>query len=286
MLSAFHPSLPGTASWRMPWLLRGTLAWHVLALVAWLWQPSQWPWALAAVVLNHGLLTALTLWPRGGLLGPNVRRLPAASVARREVALTIDDGPDPQVTPQVLDLLDQAGIKATFFCVGQTVLAYPDLARAIVRRGHELQNHSATHRHHFSLLGLGGYAREVGRAQDVIEQVTGSRPTCFRAPAGFRNCFLDPVLFRHGLHLVSWTRRGFDTRDGTAAQVLKRLTQGLAPGDILLLHDGHAGHTATGQALILAVLPPLLARGAAEGLRWVRLGDALAPRLASPVALP
>jgi peptidoglycan-N-acetylglucosamine deacetylase len=265
----------------MPWLLRASLAWHGLALAGVLARPDLWLWAVGAVVANHGLLSLATLWPTGDWLGPNVTRLPPRSVARREVALTIDDGPNPEVTPQVLDLLDAAGVQATFFCIAQAVAKHPALAREIVQRGHELQNHSAAHRHTFSLLGPAGYAREVARAQQLITDNTGARPRYFRAPAGFRNCFLDPVLHRLNLRLVSWTRRGFDTRNGEPGPVLARLCRGLAAGDILLLHDGHVGHTPEGQPLILAVLPSLLARCAAAGLRPVRLSDALAPRAVS-----
>lgn len=106
--------------------------------------------------------------------------------------------------------------------------------------------------------------------------MTGQRPTCFRAPAGLRNPFLAPVLHRLGLSLVSWTRRGFDTRESDPATVLARLTHGLRAGDILLLHDGHAARTTAGRAVLLEVLPPLLSRLRAEGLRTVTLPEALA----------
>jgi peptidoglycan/xylan/chitin deacetylase (PgdA/CDA1 family) len=217
------------------------------------------------------------LWPRSRWFGPNLARLPAGATERRELVLTIDDGPDPDVTPAVLDALDAAGAKATFFCIADRVAAHPALAREIVRRGHDIQNHTASHRHHFSLLGPRGYADELGRAQDIIESVTGQQPRYFRAPAGFRNPFIAPVLARLGLTLVSWTRRGFDTREADAGRVLDRLSRGLAAGDILLLHDGHARRTAAGQPVILDVLPPLLERCRAAGLSAVRLSDAVAP---------
>ena len=266
---------PAPVAWCMPLLLRLTLACHLLAVGVALWYPTWAAWALAGVVVNHLVLTAAVLWPRGAWLGPNLVRLPTASVQRGEIAITIDDGPDPAVTPQVLDQLDRAGARATFFCIAEQVARHPALAREILARGHDLQNHTATHRHTFSLLGPRGTAVELQRAQQLILQVTGHRPTCFRAPAGFRNCFLDPVLHRLGLRLVSWTRRGFDTREADPQRVLVRLTRGLAAGDILLLHDGHASRTADGQAVILAVLPALLARCADAGLRTVTLGAAL-----------
>ena len=251
-------------------------AWHLLALAAAVLVPGAVLWALGAIVLNHLVITAAGLTPRSTLLGRNISRLPAAAVARAEVAITIDDGPDPEVTPAVLDMLDATGQKATFFCIAERVAAHPALAREIVARGHSIQNHTARHRHDFSLLGPKAYREELGRAQRILAQVTGQSPSCFRAPAGFRNMFLAPVLQRMGLTLVSWTRRGFDTREADAQRVLERLTRGLAAGDILLLHDGNAARSPQGQPVVLEVLPQLLARLQGLGLRSVTLPQGLA----------
>jgi len=253
-----------------------SIAWHLLAATAALLVPGAAPWALGAIVLNHVVITAAGLTPRSTLLGRNISRLPDAAAARGEVAITIDDGPDPEVTPAVLDLLDAAGQKATFFCIAQRVAEHPELAREIIARGHSIQNHTAQHRHDFSLLGPRAYAQELERAQRILAQVTGHAPSCFRAPAGFRNMFLAPVLQRMGLTLVSWTRRGFDTREADAQRVLERLTRGLAAGDILLLHDGNAARSAQGQPVVLDVLPALLARLSSQGLRSVTLPQGLA----------
>jgi peptidoglycan/xylan/chitin deacetylase (PgdA/CDA1 family) len=261
--------------WPLPPLLHASAALHLGALVALLTAPAHWPWALAALALNHAVLTACGLWPRSTLLGANLVRLPSAAVARREVALTIDDGPDPVVTPAVLDLLDAVGAKATFFCIADHAAAHPDLLHEIRRRGHSVQNHSQHHRHTFSLLGPRGFAREIDAAQATFTTLTGEAPTLFRAPAGLRNPFLAPVLHRRGLMLASWTRRGYDTRTTDPQQVLDRLTRGLAAGDILLLHDGHAARLADGRAVSLAVLPPLLEAFRQAGLRAVTLPEAL-----------
>jgi len=191
------------------------------------------------------------------------------------VAITIDDGPDPDITPQVLALLDEYSIKATFFCVGQKVERHADLAREMVRRGHAIENHSQQHRHNFSLLGPRGLANEIRHAQESITAVTGTRPLFFRAPAGLRNPFLDPVLSHLGLQLASWTRRGFDTVSQDAEAVLGKLTRDLGGGDILLLHDGHAGRTPSGRPVILEVLPHLLTAVAMAKLRPITLRAAL-----------
>jgi peptidoglycan/xylan/chitin deacetylase (PgdA/CDA1 family) len=215
------------------------------------------------------------MWPRSRLLGPNWTALPVAAAARNEIAITIDDGPDPEVTPKVLDILDRHGARATFFCVGSKAEAHPELCREIVRRGHAVENHSASHAWHFALLGLRGMRREVAAAQQTLQAATGQTPLFFRAPAGIRNPFVDAVLCQNGLQLVSWTRRSFDTREQDPRVALRRLTRGLGRGDILLLHDGGAARTAAGRPVILEVLPALLAAADRAGLKPVTLRSVL-----------
>lgn len=262
--------------WHANPLVRASLALHGLALAAAVAAPALWPWALAVVVANHALLAGVGLWPRSHWLGPNWSRLPAAAAARSEFALTIDDGPDPQVTPQVLDLLDRYGARATFFCIGDKAARYPELCREIVRRGHAVENHSQHHRHHFSVMGPRGMTREIQAAQDTLTAITGQRPLFFRAPAGLRNPFLDPLLTRMDLRLASWSVRGFDTRVGDAQQVTHKLLNGLKAGAIVLLHDGNAARTPGGIPVILEVLPAVLACAAAARLKPVTLPEALA----------
>jgi peptidoglycan/xylan/chitin deacetylase (PgdA/CDA1 family) len=252
-----------------------TAALHVGAAAGVIARPDLWPWMLGSVVANHIVLTAAGLWPRSKLLGPNWTSLPAERAARGEVAITIDDGPDPDVTPQVLAQLEQHRAHATFFCVGERVLRHAELARDIIRRGHSIENHSQRHRHNFSLLGPRGMQAEITHAQDAIHSITGIRPQFFRAPAGLRNPFLDPVLTRMNLQLASWTRRGFDTVNANPDAVLARLTGKLAPGDILLLHDGNAARDARGRPVILEVLPRLLQALSAKNLKAVTLPSVL-----------
>lgn len=247
---------------------------HAGALVATAIDPPLWPWTVGAVAANHVILTAAGLWPRSRLLGPNWTRLPSASGARREVAITIDDGPDPEVTPRVLAQLAAHGARATFFCVGERVERHAGLARDILRQGHTIENHSQRHRHNFSLLGPGGMKAEIAQAQDTITRITGSRPGFFRAPAGLRNPFLDPVLKGLDLRLASWTRRGFDTVNRDPAAVFRRLATGVRGGDILLLHDGNAARGASGTPVILDVLPRLLEALRARDLTPVTLREA------------
>jgi peptidoglycan/xylan/chitin deacetylase (PgdA/CDA1 family) len=263
------------ARWMPSPLLYASGAVHLGAAVSALAVPRTWPWALGAVVANHVALAAAGLWPRSQLLGPNWTRLPAQVGITAGVALTIDDGPEPDVTPQVLAQLEEYRACATFFCVGERVLRFADLAQEIIRRGHVIENHSQRHRHNFSLLGPKGMSTEISHAQESIFRVTGSRPKFFRAPAGLRNPFLDPVLARLNLRLASWTRRGFDTISRNPDAVFQRLANPLQTGDILLLHDGHAARSRSGKPVILEVLPRLLEALKSAGLTPVTLRSAL-----------
>ena len=263
-------------NWQPTLLIRASILLHVLAVIAVIAAPTEWRWALGAVLANHALLTVVGLWPRSNWLGSNWTALPAAASARNEIALTIDDGPDPIVTPQVLDMLERHGAQATFFCVGEKAARYPNLCREIVRRGHAVENHSQHHRHTFALMGYSGFLRELQSAQDTLTTITGQAPQFFRTPAGIRNPLLDPVLARLGLRLASWSARGFDTRIGDVARVKKSMLRGLRAGAILLLHDGNAARTPDGVAVILDVLPTVLAAASAANLRCVTLRQALA----------
>jgi len=118
-------------------------------------------------------------------------------------------------------------------------------------------------------------AAEIARAQECIARVTGESPRFFRAPAGLRNPFLEPILRHLKLQLVSWTRRGFDTVNADADDVYRRLSQSLVDGDILLLHDGHAARARTGTPVILEVLPRLLETLRRRQLQPVSLRAAL-----------
>ncbi|HEY7216072.1 MAG TPA: polysaccharide deacetylase family protein [Thermoanaerobaculia bacterium] len=254
-------------AYRPPALLAGSLGLHAAGVLTLAAAPGYWLTVAGALAANHVVLAAASLSPRSRWVGPNLVRLPEDASRRGEVALTFDDGPDPDVTPRVLDLLDAAGAHATFFCIGRRAAAYRDLTAEIVRRGHRIENHSHTHPHLFACYPWGALRREVERAQEAIAETAGSPPRLFRAPAGLRNPLLDGVLHRAGLRLVSWTRRGFDAVGRNPRAVARRLLRGLAAGDILLLHDGSTLRERGGNRQVLEVLPRVLDALAARGLR-------------------
>ncbi|WGF86681.1 polysaccharide deacetylase family protein [Marinivivus vitaminiproducens] len=270
-----RPAPRAVRRWHPSPAIAASLLLHGSALLAFLAWPRHWPALLAVLIANHAVLTAYGMIPRSGALGPNITRLPRAWAARGAVALTFDDGPDPAVTPAVLDLLDRHGAKATFFCIGERVESAPDLARTIRRRGHDIANHTHRHPYGFAAFGPWRTRREIERAGHAIRAATGRPATLFRAPMGLRSPLLDPVLSWTGYRLVSWSGRGLDGVDGRADKVLRRLGRNLRPGAILLLHDGNSAWTSDGKPVVLEVLPRLLAIMAERRLRSVTLGEAL-----------
>jgi peptidoglycan-N-acetylglucosamine deacetylase len=264
-------------AWRAGPALRISAVLHAAAAAGAVARPESWPALLSLVAVNHLVLLGAGLAPRSSLLGPNLTRLPTPSAQRCEVALTFDDGPDPAITPKVLELLGHHGARATFFCVGERAAAHPGLVREIVRNGHCVENHSYRHSTAFGWYGWSRLTREIHQAQDILAEVSGTVPRFFRAPFGMRSPLLDPALARAGLQLVSWTQRGYDAVDGNAERVLVRLTRGLAAGSILLMHDGIATRATLRTPAALTLLPRLLELLSARELRAVTLREACGP---------
>ena len=213
--------------------LRLGLLFAAHAFAAWLWVGAGWPAGLAAGLACAAYWAWVTFRPRSGGFGPVLTRSAEGRV------LTIDDGPDPEDTPRLLDLLDLHDRKAVFFVIGDQVRRFPELAREIARRGHELGNHTMTHPQ-ASMWGLGPWRtrREIVDCQRAIEEVTGTSPRWFRAPVGHRNLFTHPFAAELGLEVVAWTRRGFDTVERDLGKILAALYTDPRPDDVLLLHEG------------------------------------------------
>jgi peptidoglycan/xylan/chitin deacetylase (PgdA/CDA1 family) len=254
---------------------------HGFALLGASMWPATWPWIVGAVAANHVVLTAVGLQPRSAMLGPNLVRLPPPAAERRQIALTFDDGPDPVVTQLVLDLLDRYGAKASFFCIGRRAAAHPALVREILRRGHDVENHSDNHPMTFACLPPSALTREIAAAQSRLADIVGIAPRFFRPPMGFRSPLLDPTLARLGLRHVSWSRRGYDAVRGDAARVFSRLIMKLTAGEILLLHDGQPSRGGIQPPIVLDVLPRLLERLSAAGFRGTSLTLGLAEAAAA-----
>lgn len=226
--------------------------------------------ALAGLALEATLATAGVLAPSLGVFGTVHTRGPAE---RAELALTFDDGPNPDTTPRVLALLAEHGARATFFVVGAKALAHPALVRAITAAGHAIGVHGHVHDPLYALRSARFVERDLARACAAVERATGVAPRLFRPPIGFVSGAVAVAAERRGLTLVGWSVRTLDGFSGTAPErVLARATAALERGAILLLHDAAARDDRVPPGL--AVLPELLARVRQRGLEPVTV-DAL-----------
>jgi peptidoglycan/xylan/chitin deacetylase (PgdA/CDA1 family) len=224
---------------------------------------------LSTVAIAGAGVGAAHALPAAAFLTPVRRCLPRLSGVGDpgHVALTFDDGPHPRSTPHFLRMLDDHGIRATFFVLGSELANAPSLGRDIVDAGHEIAVHGWEHR---CLLQLGARAtyEELARTRNLIEDVTGQRPRWLRAPYGV---FSTPALVaarRLGLAPVLWTCWGFDwTARSTGHSVLKTVTRGLRGGGTILLHDSDVAASSGAWQATLEALPPLFALCHRQGLR-------------------
>ncbi|MRG94778.1 polysaccharide deacetylase family protein [Polyangium spumosum] len=190
----------------------------------------------------------------------------------RGVALTFDDGPSPEHTPKVLDLLDRANVKATFFVIGKKAEAHPELVREIVARGHALGSHGHAHPRAFAMLGTSAVRADIERSLVVLEKITGRRTTLFRPPIGHTNPRIAKVVDELGLTVVGWSVRALDgLATADPAKVAARVARGLEDGAIVLLHDAAERETHTPASL--GALPRILEAMRARNLDGVVVTD-------------
>jgi len=211
-------------------------------------------WIVAALYATGTLATLfLLLHPRNQWLVAN-RSQVESSDSRRCVGLTFDDGPSEEMTPRLLDILREKGVKATFFLVGREAERHPDLVRRLRDEGHVIGNHTFSHPPLFCFLTPSRLRMEIERTQEVLARLTGRRPRLFRSPVGLRHPFLAQTLEEVGVEYISWQLRTFDTypqgREALRARVLGRIN----PGDIVLMHD----RPARGTSAMLSALPEVI----------------------------
>ena len=201
----------------------------------------------------------------------SVRRGPRAA---RRLALTFDDGPDPVHTPKVLDLLHDAGARATFFVVGARAARAPDLVREMVARGHEVENHTWSHANLW-LCGPRRTEQEIARAHELIADLAGRPPRFFRPPWGMVNLAVFPTLQRLGTPCVLWSVQPEGLRPVEPPVIASRVLRGIGPGAIVDLHDAPGVRGAPGR--LLEALPPMLEGLSVGGYACVPLAELLAP---------
>lgn len=221
--------------------------------------------ALAAAVLLRGRARAAafavheilrlgpTLIRNSDLNGPVARRF---RTEKQEVWLTIDDGPDPEQTPRLLELLAEADARASFFVVGEKVDWNRALCRQIVEGGHTLENHTYSHPSGlFWAMPCCAIRSEIARCSHAIRVAAGVSPSWFRSPAGLTNACVHPVAARSWLRVAGWSACGLDGLPGADPEdVVARILRGLEPGAILLVHEGPGRRSAETLRLLLEEL--------------------------------
>ena len=188
------------------------------------------------------------------------------------IALTFDDGPNPAVTPALLDLLDRHQARATFFVTGQHVRAFPALAKEIVERGHTIGNHTETHRR-LVFCSPARIRSEMEQCDEAIETATGRKTRWMRPPFGFRGPQLHgAVRQRGGAGVVMWSRSAWDWRNVSQENVIENLRSARG-GDIVLMHDGDFRVPEGDRRHTVAALEYWIPRWKDAGLRFVTLDD-------------
>jgi len=247
------------------------------------------PWLLAAPAFVAGLagLTAYgAVSTRSQLFGHTLYQTDRA----RKLALTFDDGPNPRITPKLLDLLDRYRAKATFFLIGKYVRESPALVKEISARGHLLGNHTETHPNLF-FCGPDETRSELLRCSEAIGQATWEEPHWFRPPFGFRSPWLGALVLQQRMRMVMWTLIPGDWREKPADWLIERMkpiaahAQGLSSksktpqkpsaGDILCLHDGDYARPNADRSRTLAALEYWLPRWGDLGLEFVTIDAAV-----------
>ncbi len=155
---------------------------------------------------------------------------------KKEIALTFDDGPHPDITPKLIELLKKHNIKATFFCVGKNADANPEIVTNIFNGGHIIGNHSYNHSNFFDLLSSKKMQNEILDTNEVITSITRKKPLLFRPPYGVTNPMLRKAVKTTNMRSIGWSLRSMDTVKSRDEVVTKLMTN-TKPGDIVLFHD-------------------------------------------------
>lgn len=250
---------------RHRWIIVNALA--VAAVLAALWLGSDaWRWWIVGAV-GAGYTALVAAGVCLPTLGMFVHWLHRGDRTAPRIALTFDDGPAPEATGRLLDLLAARQVRATFFCVGRQVERWPQVTQRIVADGHEIANHTYDHHWWLNLLPGTALRQQIERTQAVIEQVTGVIPRWFRPPMGLSNPHTGPAVRDAQLVAVGWDVRSLD-RPRITRRTARRVLARLRPGSIVLLHDGGADPEA------LCDLVRTILDGAAErGLQPVCVGE-------------
>lgn len=224
--------------------------------------------AVGGLAAGGGIFAWAAVAPSAQLFGATLRR----TGDPQTVALTFDDGPNPAVTPALLNLLERHNARATFFLIGRHARAFPAIAREISDRGHTVGNHTETHAK-LTFLSTRRISQELDQCDEAIASATGKPVRWMRPPFGFRGPQLDRVVHRRGgAGVVMWSAMAYDWKPQPAERVIKRL-RGARGGDIVLLHDADPRRAECDRSHTVAALEYWFPRWKDAGLRFVSVDE-------------
>lgn len=216
--------------------------------------------ALAAVI--HGMY-----YPNSYVFG---RPITSVASSPTSVALTFDDGPNPEATPRILDALGARGVKATFFVLGRHADQWPELVQRVAAEGHTIGNHGWHHRK-LHVRSPRYVHRDLTMGTESIIRASGIRPALFRAPHGFRSPWVTPIARALGQQTVGWSRGVWDSAKPGVEAIVRRTVDGTRPGRIMLLHDGDGYDMAGDRSQTAAAIPRILDELLEQGYRFVTI---------------
>jgi peptidoglycan/xylan/chitin deacetylase (PgdA/CDA1 family) len=189
---------------------------------------------------------------------------------RKVVALTFDDGPNPDATPLILDTLAEKGVRATFFVLGSHAERWPELVRRMAQEGHQLGNHGYFHRK-LQFKSPFYVSRDIRLGIRAIKRAGAPAPRYFRAPHGFRSPWTTPIAHSYGERTVGWSLGVFDSDRPGVDEIVRRTLEGVSPGSIVLLHDGDGYNPDGDRMQTAAALPHIIDRLKEQGYEFATL---------------
>lgn len=238
-----------------------TILFIIVSVISWLLQWPAWIWWLLVMVY----LVLLVLGSMRIRSNFYIKAVCSGSNDGKKIAISFDDGPLPEYTLSILEILEREKVPACFFCIGNRVDQHPEIARTIVDQGHIIGNHSYTHHALFDLYGAARMKEELEQTNRCIRNATGKLPAFFRPPYGVTNPNLASAVKKTRMTTIGWNIRSLDTVARDDKKLLDKLWKELRPGAVILFHDT--------MAITAAILPAFLAGVRERGFEIIPIDE-------------
>lgn len=234
-------------------------------------------WVACALLLCGGALLAMAVLPGNSVFGETVTSGKIA-VGKKLVALTFDDGPYPPFTQELVDVLEEKQVKATFFIVGNNAAKFPDIVKLVASKGHEIALHAGEHKD-FLKLNSSELAGNISSGKKVLEELTGKLVKYMRPPHGFRDWAVMEEASKAGLTVVNWSVIPRDWTNPGAKEIADRVCKDVFPGAIVLLHDGDASAQKASRAQTVEATSIIINELRQKGYEFVTIDELIRSNL-------